>query len=598
MVCMNLAQKRKAGERMAEEELPKTMLILKANPASLGVVENFLRNRGWKLFSTANMKEALVQLVQQKPTYVLIAVDHANKKVRTLPRVLAQAFPVAVIAFAEQSNSTTYTLLNEAFTDYKVYPPVTGPAIERCVNKYLKDQQVKVQNKSANSEFNKGEGSEKDDVIAIRGGGKGDITIKSENGFGSNATSILSQLLGEDFGAVTATGGNSAAKDGGGQVFARSVDDEDAGSAAVGGTQTGNSGNAMASGGMMTKNGDSANGSQAGMIRTDAQVQKGVAGKMNTLTPDTEGTSGSSVMQEGTGAKTSMVGPDGKTVDPSQPRGMPAEGLGSREYRRSQAAPSWGPAGNDERRARLIKEKTARSDANQTLIAQGTQKSLLESVVVKEGPTQSVEIATNVFCIVIESERFSGYLVAAMGKDRKIDPEFITTVKKRLFKFLRDNGEEVGEEDAMGLKIKQVDFEPWALDYADFLRKSVHEGHEVAMAFFPRKPAKTVLEDSEHHEMAKIDIKELKGDAEVNFDLYVYLPANNKYVLYTPKGGIFYSKQMDRLQKQGITHMHVQKDAVRDVSKYRAESYLNTLVEDFTQGGGVLAPKVPTKTSA
>ena len=37
----------------------------------------------------------------------------------------------------------------------------------------------------------------------------------------------------------------------------------------------------------------------------------------------------------------------------------------------------------------------------------------------------------------------------------------------------------------MSLNIKKVDFEDWALEYADFLRKSVHDGEEIAMAFFP-----------------------------------------------------------------------------------------------------------------
>jgi hypothetical protein len=173
--------------------------------------------------------------------------------------------------------------------------------------------------------------------------------------------------------------------------------------------------------------------------------------------------------------------------------------------------------------------------------------------------------------------------VAVMVKNRKIDQAFIDSVKTKLFKFLKENGEEVKDGDGMEIKIKQVDFEPWALEYAEFLRKSVHEGNEVAMAFFPRRPIKAILEDSHHKDMAKIQLNELDGDRQVEFDLYVYLPTNNKYVLYTPKGGVFYNKQMDRLKKQGVTHMHVQKDAVAAISKYKAQNYLNDMIDSHEQ---------------
>jgi hypothetical protein len=270
------------------------------------------------------------------------------------------------------------------------------------------------------------------------------------------------------------------------------------------------------------------------------------------------------------------------------------EPKGSREYRRQQQAanPKWAPATDTDKQIH-VKDKNAR-EKDITLMARGTQKALEESVEVKEGVVhQKIEETTNMACIMVESERFSGYLVAVMGKDKKIDADFIGTIKNRLFKFLKENGEDVSEDDTMGLKIKQVDFEPWALEYADFLRKSVHQGNEVAMAFFPRRPIKAILEDSTHHEMAKIQIGDLKGDSAVEFDLYMYLPTNNKYVLYTPKGGIFYNKQLDRLKKQGITHMHVQKEAAQAISKYHAQNYLNDLVEDYDQ-----KQSNPSKTNA
>jgi len=596
-------------------EIPKTMLILKSNPTALGVIETFLRNRGWKIYSTANLKEALVQIVSNKPSYVLISVDHPNKKVRALPKLLSQAIPVACIAFAENQSSNSFKFLNESATEYRVYPPVTGPAIERCVNKYLKDQQTRATVQSANDTF-KGEGKAGgNDMISIKGGGNGNIEIKGGGEMGGDAGRLFAQLMGDE--NANNTIANSGKVDNN-QVFAQPLDEDDGPAESnfiPSQNSKANQNDSLLPSYLQAKgeNGSANNGTN-GFGQT--YVQKGSAGNVGNYIPPSgdnggwgnaqnSGPGGSNYTgqqqgpngngfnghQQGSNGENGWAGP-GAAGNNSQnnggnPQGNPfedaeTEGLGSREYRRRQAAAAgWAPMKND---IEHIRERRARSDANQTLIARGTQKSLEESVVIGDGVVkEKAQESTSAACIVVESERFSGYLVAVMGKNRKIDEAFITNVKLKLFKFLKENGEETSESESMDVKIKQVDFEPWALEYADFLRKSVHEGNEVAMAFFPRRPIKTILEDSHHQDMAKIELNQLQGDRQVEFDLYVYLPTNNKYVLYTPKGGVFYNKQMDRLKKQGVTHMHVQRDSAPAISKYHAQNYLNDMIEDHEQ---------------
>ncbi|MGZ3746919.1 MAG: hypothetical protein ACXWRE_06120 [Pseudobdellovibrionaceae bacterium] len=481
------------------DTIPKTMLILKSQPGALGVVEVFLRNRGWQLHSTADLKEAMVQIVTQKPSYILISVDHSNKKTRALPKLLTSAFPVATIVFAESQSSVSYKILNESVTDYRVYPPVTGPAIERCVNKYLKDQQTKASIQKNENFKSGGKGAAGSEVVSI----KGSSDFNSEG-----ATRLLTQFLGEDAGMLTAI-----------QVAAK--------------------------------------GEYNNSIIAQPWTEEGEGLLENSSAQDLRATQqGQSPQQHGFS----------KGATAPEQKGSHWEPLSENEYSRRQA------------------EGWARSEANETLIARGVQRSLEESVDARGGgPQAKIEETTSVACILVDSPRFSGYLIAAMGKNHKIDKVFMEGIKERLFKFLKENGEEVSKNDSLGINIKQVDFEPWALMYAEFLRKSVHQGNEVAIAFFPRRPIHTILEESSHHEMAKLPLEEFQGDRQVEFDLYVYLPSNNKYVLYTPKGGIFYNTQMDRLKKQGVTHMHIEKNAAEAVTKYKAQNYLNDMIEDHEQ---------------
>lgn len=411
-------------------EQPKTMLILKANPASLATSEMFLRNRGWIIYSTTDVKEALLLLVKQQYSYILISVDHSNKKTQMLPKLIAHKFKIGIMTFAETQSANSYNLLSASNCEYKVYAPVTGPAIERCVMKYIRDRRTP--------------------QLFIAQPNLPEASVQSLKGAKSPSARVFvkSKKSSTGFGSVHVT-------------------------------------NLMGS-------------EDPGKVR--------------------------------------------KHEDP--------------EYK-------------------------ARED---TLIARATEKSLIGNVEILDGWVKNkVHHITKSGCIVVESNHFSGYLVAALGTDKKIEETFISNLKTTLFKFLRDNGEDVSENVPLSLSLKPVDFEPWALEYADFLRKSVHRGDEVAVAFFPRKPVNVTLEDSDHPTMAKVKLNDLQGDRQVEFDLYIHLANNNKYVLYTPQGGVFYTKQLNRLKRQGITHMHVKKDSVNGISKYNAQSYINDLVDDYVE---------------
>jgi len=444
--------------QQVRSESSKTILILKAQTYSLAATEVFLRNRGWKLFVTTDVKEALLKLVEQKFSYVLISVDHPNKKNALLPQLIRHKFSTVVMCFAENSSTLSYNRLNVADSEYKIYAPVTGPAVERSITKYLRDLQTRSL-----------------------------LTISPESTEGLLYRQPHEEPRVESFG-----------------VFAK------------GKGRSRDFGSVQASGFV----GNEIQGTIRRDPRKDAEYQQ-----------------------------------------------------------------------------RHFQKKKKRSDALDTLIARGAQLSLLENVEFQDGFVERpVENTVNSGCIIVESERFSGYLVTAMGKNETISEDFLAGVKKKLFKYLKDNGEHLTESEALDVKLKPVAFEPWALEYADFLRTSVHKGDEVAIAFFPRRPVHVTLENSVMRDMVTIHLKDLKGDREVTFDLYLYLATNKKMVLYTPQGSVFYQKQMDRLKKQGVTHLHIPKNATDAVAKYNAQNYLNDLVDAFDQSE--LAPAKPAEKSA
>lgn len=221
----------------------------------------------------------------------------------------------------------------------------------------------------------------------------------------------------------------------------------------------------------------------------------------------------------------------------------------------------------------------------ESLMIKGAEDALRNSLnVTTVNPDEHIDLVSNLACITIESSKFSGYLITAMGQNRKLDKNFIHKIQQRLIKFLRDSGEEIQEDQNFDLEVKLVPFEDWASEYAEFMRKSVHDGSEVAMAFFPRKDIKTIVASSYNEKMASIKINQFQADTPVQFNLYIHLPRNNKYVLYTPKGGVLYGDQKERLENQGVADLHVMKEDLAQLEKYRAENFLNEKISEFEEG--------------
>jgi hypothetical protein len=220
--------------------------------------------------------------------------------------------------------------------------------------------------------------------------------------------------------------------------------------------------------------------------------------------------------------------------------------------------------------------------SEESIFVKGVNKTLDDTVVKGTGEVQTyLEDNSHLACIVVESPRFSGYLVAALGKDKRIDDEFVGMVRTRLMKFLIDNGEPIENESNMQVKVKRVDFEGWALEYAQFLRKSVHKGDEVAMAFFPFADAQTKVGLSAAEGMVSVKTSEIEAGKPLEFNMYIYLPTNKKYILYTPKGAVFQENQKDRLVRQGVGDVHIQKDDIQNLSRYKAQNHLNSLIDQY-----------------
>ena len=639
-------------------EVRKSILIIKANSKALAPVEVFLKNRGWVIFGTADLKDAFAYLMKNKPSFVMLAVDHPLKKVRSLPKLIIQAFPVCLIAYVENSNTQSYKLLMDCGVEYKVNPPATGPAVERAVNKFMKDQQILANQAQARAEKfdlvrslqeKKTKNAEAAEQVAslinLQNQERKDSSDNLPGTLMSNPTEapLLNQESGStDFLAALIK-----------QIAETDVDPEILMAEAMNTPQglayrpaefeakktntyfnpqeeslpenetakileTKNKKNKKPSTETETSSSSSSKKGFAPQYNEDDIFDESGALKQTeapVLNFDKKPNKPSIVARENDSEDVSeaetltperLLKKNNKSKDqqvseaedrPKISQQDPAAVLRSKTNISSEApmAPEMEAKKSKtqileslNQEARKVNDTSGQSQRHESLMSQGVEKALNDSVNKGDGKLkQKLQASSSVACIAVESARFSGYLVAAMGKNRKIDQKFLAVIKDRLLKFLKEQGEEIKEEEGLSINIKEVDFEGWALEYADFLRKSIHNGDELAMAFFPFSPIKNELGRSAAVEMGAIKLEDLQGDLQVEFNLYIYLAANNRYVLYTPKGSKFYGQLKERLSKMGVTHLHIRKSEAQDLSKYRAQNYLNTKISEYEQKKGL-----------
>lgn len=515
----------------------KSILFIKTHKNSLRSSETFLSGREWAVYTATDIKVALALILQRQPQYILLPVDHANKKLLKMPAVLRQMLPIHFIFYSENPGIESLKKLQQFNEKFKIMPPVSGPAIERMINKINNIQEEedpeffsRIERKSDKDDqvlnfknFLSGENSKdildkfqnlisEHDDFAVGDIQKSGDTIVQKGSKSKLHQAITDRVLGEKLEAKTS---NPSIQDIEGRISKSGVKDIE--------------------GRIKNENKDQGEASLTG-IRYAHEEEGFVA------TPPPQG-----------GEKNPIH--YGKDKIESIPRYYSDENF----------------------------EKT--SSEKYTLIEAGTQVAMDESSQLREPltvpPKTKIDRNIKAYCITINSARFSGYLVAAMRNTQKNDDNFIKLVKQRLFKFLKDNGEPVKENEPMKIKIESVDFKPWAKQAAEFLRYTVHMGEEVAVAFFPNQKTQMDLKETKHKNMMAIDIKNLKADAEVEFDLYVYLPTNDKFVLYTPKGGRFLKEQKGRLETRGLGEMHLRKDNVQDVHRYKAQVFLNEKISEY-----------------
>ncbi len=196
-------------------------------------------------------------------------------------------------------------------------------------------------------------------------------------------------------------------------------------------------------------------------------------------------------------------------------------------------------------------------NARKTLLAQGVQKAVATVCQPSTKNTKAVHNVSKCTVTIIKTTRYRGYLVGGNASDLP-DHVLMKEVISNLTQTMRDLGEPLNPvTGTLELQLDPLPFMLWAQHKAEFYVKSKHGDDEIVFAYVPLDTLPEVIEE-DSEQLMSIDIAFTWPDKPVHFDVYIYMPKNNKYLLYIKKGSVLSNKTIIKL-----THFNVQKLYIR-----------------------------------
>ena len=178
-------------------------------------------------------------------------------------------------------------------------------------------------------------------------------------------------------------------------------------------------------------------------------------------------------------------------------------------------------------------------------------------------------------CLVVAAEGISGFLVVAAGKGRRIDKAVLETMSHEIGQNLAAQVTVSNLGSFFDINLKTAHFAGWAKHTAEFVKTAALGAHEIAAAFFPCDSSMIEIILMTDYAYLGIGVDDIDAEHAIDFDLFLHLPINRRYLRYARKGRKLLDRQRERLVGRGVSHFYIKSEDAAEFLKYRAKVFLH-----------------------
>jgi hypothetical protein len=197
-----------------------------------------------------------------------------------------------------------------------------------------------------------------------------------------------------------------------------------------------------------------------------------------------------------------------------------------------------------------------------------------------ETETNPITTVTNGTVTLVRTPVSKGYVVGA-NAGNTVDRDLAGKVGENLAKALKGFGQ-TGESDVTvhPVDLEGVAFQLWAEQNAQFMVNSQHGKDDIAFAYFL---SKTIIERPDGKtELFALDLEEaLIADREIDFEIYIHLPKNRKFVQYINRPTVFAAATKAKLLGRGIKEVFVRNEQFGLFEIYCVKNEISTSIAKF-----------------
>ena len=147
---------------------------------------------------------------------------------------------------------------------------------------------------------------------------------------------------------------------------------------------------------------------------------------------------------------------------------------------------------------------------------------------------------------ILESGQFQGYVVLAESRQTKGDG-FSKEFRTAVLESLKEGGVHCEISQPHWISIGVENYQDSVKEFSEFsLNYSDENGFQQNVSFVEREVVRPSFQDSDKEDMYNVDIKVIPPKTPVNFDAYLYLPRNKRFVRYLKEGRSLSLKQAKR----------------------------------------------------
>lgn len=511
------------------EGTEKTLFFIKSPNANITAIELFLKKRGFNVVSESDLKIAILEIMKTSPDYILIAWDHPSDRITNLPKLILQSVMTTIIAYCSSNDKLQVRKLQGSGQPLKLFPPLSGPAIQRLISRLEKDKENS--NASMDS-VNKKNESQKNaptsNMIQVKSGFKSEDLDNFMKDLPDNSDTQMQKLS---------------------EVYL----DKGKRAADLRNFQKGHKNKSL----FINPQDSVLPSIESNNIQTLSEHQK--RSHFQTSSEPQMGSAQFEQLDEN-GVSLSRFQSKSSTTNSSFP-----------------TPPQLTERSKSQLNLKFVEQiKIPIEEMIETLVdsEQNDQFSRFKN--------ESLEKTKSGFCIVVEHTLWSGYLIVA--SEDGLDP---ASLEMLLTNWITENLESDADTstqlilNCFDIKLYDVPFEKFSAELADYTQSMMVNNKKTVLSFFAFAPEILSLQLHELHDMFEITTSEIPISLPLPFDINLYLPENRKFLLYSKANTVFAAVQLERMHEKRVEKLYTSLEYENALQKFRAENRIRFMVEKF-----------------